>query len=252
MIGVVLFVFFVSTLLTAKPFEPFNHPAGGRHSADDAGGVGAWAGKWRGTYVSVPRDSHAYLQGAFPGAGPDAFTKNVSRLYEAAAARVRARGGSLRGRPGRVKGCSSRGSASPSRGGHRPHPLHPTLTPACLCLPAGGQRVGVCALDPSGPRPLGQGRHRQGARRAASLQPAGRCGSACWAAWPVHVLQPRPLPALHPDRRAPPPNPPLPPPAPARQDLVEAAAQLYDTCDGEMLRAQVLGGALFVHHVTDQ
>ena len=33
---------------------------------------------------------------------------------------------------------------------------------------------------------------------------------------------------------------------------MEAAAQLYDTCDGEMLRAPVLGGALFVHHVTDQ
>jgi len=36
------------------------------------------------------------------------------------------------------------------------------------------------------------------------------------------------------------------------QDLVESAAQLYDTCDGDMVRFQILNGSLWVHHVTDR
>ena len=39
---------------------------------------------------------------------------------------------------------------------------------------------------------------------------------------------------------------------PNTQDLVESAAQLYDTCDGDMVRFQILNGSLWVHHVTDR
>ena len=34
--------------------------------------------------------------------------------------------------------------------------------------------------------------------------------------------------------------------------MVHAAAQLYDVCDGDLLRFQVLNGSLWVQHVTDR
>lgn len=63
-----------------------------------------WAGRmWRGSgkYMDVPRDSHAYLKAAFPGARPDSFIANVSRLYEPAAQEVR--GWAFCGREARVE-----------------------------------------------------------------------------------------------------------------------------------------------------
>ncbi|PSC76631.1 O-glucosyltransferase 1-like [Micractinium conductrix] len=36
------------------------------------------------------------------------------------------------------------------------------------------------------------------------------------------------------------------------QEVVHAAAQLYDVCDGDLLRFQVLNGSLWVQHVTDR
>lgn len=41
-------------------------------------------------------------------------------------------------------------------------------------------------------------------------------------------------------------------PPPDVQDLVESSAQLYDVCDGDMVRFQILNGSLWVHHVTDR
>ena len=41
----------------------------------------------------------------------------------------------------------------------------------------------------------------------------------------------------------------LPPPV---QDLLEDAANMYDVCDGDMLRFQVLNGSLWVYHITDR
>lgn len=130
-----LFFGFISTLFTASPFEPFNHPSGsGGSGGGEGGGLGAWA-KWRGSYVNVPRDSHAYLQAAFPGAGPESFTHNVSRLWDAAAAQVRraywlggyaAAGGSL---PAAAGGCA-RGCAV----GH-PAPLAQPLSSPALPSP---------------------------------------------------------------------------------------------------------------------
>ena len=36
------------------------------------------------------------------------------------------------------------------------------------------------------------------------------------------------------------------------QDLLEDAANMYDVCDGDMLRFQVINGSLWVHHITDR
>lgn len=36
------------------------------------------------------------------------------------------------------------------------------------------------------------------------------------------------------------------------QELVEAAANMYDVCDGDLFRFQILNGSLWVHHVTER
>lgn len=174
-IGVLLFVFFVSTLFTASPFEPFNHPSGGRGGgAAEGGGLGAWA-KWRGTYVNVPRDSHAYLQAAFPGAGPDTFTRNVSRLWDAAAAQVRAP--RWLGDLGRGKGrrqvvmlahALRRAAASRARRRRR---RCPAICPPSCPLPAPSWRATPRTLRPGSTRtwPPGQRRGSQRCSKARAL-----------------------------------------------------------------------------------
>ncbi|KAI3424060.1 hypothetical protein D9Q98_009423 [Chlorella vulgaris] len=36
------------------------------------------------------------------------------------------------------------------------------------------------------------------------------------------------------------------------KDMVEAASMLYDKCDGDMIRVQIINGSLWVHHITER
>lgn len=41
-------------------------------------------------------------------------------------------------------------------------------------------------------------------------------------------------------------------PAPHLQGMVDGAASLYDDCEGDLLRFQVLNGSLWVQHITER
>ena len=208
--------------------------------------------------MKVSRRSHAWLRSAFWDRAPDAFVANVSARYEDAARQV----GGVRGMEvwrGRAVPQSSAGGrglplpAAPWRPAQACLPTLPLSCPLsarCQCLP-------LCALDRGGPGAL-EGRHHKGGGRAGrrllgrrTVGSAGRHGGRRRGMLLHKPWSASPRPRLHPWPPALLPSYPLTTHS-RLQDLLESAAQLYDVCDGDMLRFQVVNGSLWVHHITDR